>query len=403
MVEDDEKTSIYLLDSDFKETSNLETESLPRSFKNFLGYSITGDEYTIFFSNNGKSKFGILKVNFKTKSVINKQMSFKLSKEKYVQSISFKGKFYLLSVSSKPSQLHFYTFTNDVSPSGKNSIDFSFVDKRGKDGYAATAKKLMTGKEFGKPLKNTIVKIDNATPNSIEVASNKNKLYILKDKFLFTFDHEKEKTKIVTVDPNDFSAENSSIEKPFINGEYLKHNSYVHDGKLFQLKCSYGHMKLTIKDLLSKKTIKEIVLSKSDSITFKNSAVLQERVGGIYAGKREFEKTSKFLRKISQGDLSIIAYKVNDKYELTIGSKKVVKSGGAPVMMPGLGAAPIAIGTASFPFNPTMLAYSSYASSKSVRIECLFDSDFNHIDGEIADNVFDDIKSFEDTFDKKNY
>ena len=63
-------------------------------------------------------------------------------------------------------------------------------------------------------------------------------------------------------------------------------------------------------------------------------------------------------------------------------------------MMGGFGAIPMAsFGGATLFFNPTALAYNSFTNTKSTRIECLFNDNFEHLkDEKVADNVFDKIK-----------
>ena len=146
---------------------------------------------------------------------------------------------------------------------------------------------------------------------------------------------------------------------------------------------------MTVTHLESEQAVKKITLNKEETIGFKNTPIIQE--GGAYAKYREMEKTTKFLRKISQGDLGVSVYKLFDDYVITLGSTKEVATGGgfAPI---GFGAFPVATaGAVTVTFNPTFYAYGGYSSTKAVRIECLFDNDLNHLEGEISLNVFDVI------------
>jgi len=62
------------------------------------------------------------------------------------------------------------------------------------------------------------------------------------------------------------------------------------------------------------------------------------------------------------------------------------------MMMPiGMGIPIASFGSATVFFNPTYFAYNSYTSSKSTHIKGLFDTNFNHIKGELKQNVFDKI------------
>ena len=81
-----------------------------------------------------------------------------------------------------------------------------------------------------------------------------------------------------------------------------------------------------------------------------------------------------------------------------MGGTKELNAGGGAMMMPGFGGAvPVAsFGAMSMSFNPTFFAYNSYTSTKSTRIESLFDNNFSHVSGEIEENAFDKIKTFAD-------
>jgi len=46
--------------------------------------------------------------------------------------------------------------------------------------------------------------------------------------------------------------------------------------------------------------------------------------------------------------------------------------------------------------TPTFYAYSGYTYTKSTRIDCLFDENMTHVQGEVAVNAFDHIKEFSD-------
>lgn len=158
-------------------------------------------------------------------------------------------------------------------------------------------------------------------------------------------------------------------------------------------------MKFIVRDLNTSEILKEYFVKKEDTITFKNSPIIQE--GGAYDNYREMEETSKFLRKISSSEVGISVYKLNDNYQITLGGEKQIQSGGAPMMMSmGGGSFVASTGVSvSLPgyFSPSTFAYGSYANTKSTYINCLFDAGFNHVDGDMTNNVFDNINNFKDS------
>jgi hypothetical protein len=164
-------------------------------------------------------------------------------------------------------------------------------------------------------------------------------------------------------------------------------------------------MKFTVSDLASEQLIKEYSITKEDSITFKNSPIIQE--GGVnFLGIpdkdriREMEKTTKYLRKISNSDLGISAYKVNDQYNIILGGIKKTTQGSGYVSGFGAGIPIASYGAISISFNPTFYGYGGYTSTKSTYINCLFNEDFEHQQGEIPKNVYDKVEEFESTLKK---
>ena len=251
-----------------------------------------------------------------------------------------------------------------------------------------------------------MTKIDEHTPNSIEATSDASKLYTRDASFLISLDKNKRATYLIEISVPNLTAQFTEVKKPALTEEtiYAKSNSFVYDDKLFQIVGSNAEMKFSVKALPNLTILKDITLLKEDDISFKNTPIIQE--GGVYKKDRvrEMEKTSKFLRKISADKIGIAVKPTNEGYQITMGgTKKLNAGGGAPMMMPGFGAAvPVgAIGGAvSISFNPIFYAYNSYTTTKSTRIESLFDANFQHVAGEIQDNAFDKIQQYAD--DQRN-
>ncbi len=402
-VEDYGNTKAILLNSKFEVLSQIETESLPNSFKTFIGHQINADgSYSIYFTNNSNKKYGILNLDFQAKNAEMHTLEFKLKKEVYVESISFKGDFYLMSVTKNGSDIHFYNFNENGVNTDKHTVNFNFLDSKSANGFPKRAYNYLVTKGIGSS--GSLVKMDNDIPNAIEITSKPNKLYIKDGQFVFTFDNDNSKTIVATVSPTNYEMNIDKFEQLKSDNAYFQnYNSYIYDDKLFQIISSPDEMKFSIRDIESKELLKSIVLKKEDTITFKNTPIIQEGPGFIAGTRtREMEETSKFLRKISRGDVGISAYKQNTNYKITIGSKIEIKSGGGMMMpMGGFGGMPMGtVGSLSVSFNPTFFAYSGYSSTKSTHIDCLFNDKFEHLEGEISENVFDKIKTFEDGFTK---
>lgn len=402
-VEDTDKTKVVLLNKEFQILSQIETEALPSTFKTFIGHQINANgTYSIYFTNNSNKKYGILNLDLKQNKAYINTLDFKLNKEAYVESVTFNDTFYLISVSRNETDVHFYTFNENGENIGKKSFSFDFLNGKGENGFYKKAFHFLAGST------GSLVKMDNYIPNAIETTSKPNKLYIIDDQFVFTFDNDNVKTIIATINPSNFQITHSNFYHPKPDTlRFSNYNSYLYDNKIFQIISASDEMRFSIQDLDSKEFIKSIVLKKEDTITFKNTPIIQEGPGFIAGTRtREMEETSKFLRKISRGNIGISAYKQDENYKITIGSEIEVSRGGGFGGMPmgGFGGMPMGgFGPISTSFNPTFFAYSGYSATKSTHIDCLFNSEFNHIKGEVSENVFDRIKNFEDELrDSKN-
>jgi hypothetical protein len=402
LIEDNDKTILSLLDQHFKQIGTLEGEKLDRKFKTFIGYSIQGDTYYIFFKNNTDKKFGYIEFNFKSNTVAQFPLDFKLEGEKYVEAITHNNVFYLMTSEKKTDYVNFYEFTQQKQLL-KHAVDFNSVSYKSSssDGVISyTPYKLLTSSAFGN--NGSLTKIDFNTPSAIESTSEKVKLYQIGNELIFTFDGQYDKTSIVSINATDFSKKDIVFEKPKLDfsDAVASHNSLYNNGILYQAACSTKELKFTAKNFNDNKLLKELYISdKNDSISFKNGPIIQENSSMWFKDNkrvRELEKSSKFLRKVSNGKLGVVAFvNNNNTKQITIGGY-IERSGGGFGMMPmgGFGMAGMAIGGGMFfapTFNPFMGAYNSYSLTKSTRIDCLFDENFNHLEGEVGKNIFDKI------------
>ncbi|HJS00985.1 MAG TPA: hypothetical protein VJ780_08635 [Flavobacterium sp.] len=417
LIEDNDKTILSLLDEQFQQVATLEGEKLDRKFKSFIGHSIEGDTYCIFFTNNTTKKFGYIEFNFKSGTIKQFPLEFKLENEKYVEAITHNDIFYLMTSDKKTNDVYFYE-VNKEKQLVKHAVDFSsasYTSVLNDVVVNYTPYKLLTSNAWGN--NGSLTKIDLNSPNAIESTSEKVKLYQIGDELIFTFDNQEETTAIISVNTTDFSKKEISFEKPELDLSHssASHNSLYNNGILYQAVCSTKELKLTAKSFNENKLLKELYISDTnDSIAFKNGPIIQENSSMWFKDNkrvRELEKSSKFLRKVCNGKLGIVAFVNNGIRQLTIGGHIEQARGGGFGMMPmvGIPMGGLAMGGGMFltaSFNPFMGAYNSYSYTKSTRIDCLFDDNFNHIEGDLKKNIFDKIhdeeKNIASTLNLKN-
>ncbi len=244
------------------------------------------------------------------------------------------------------------------------------------------------------------------SPTSIQTAVRINKLYINKEDVTITLDKNRFYTQILTLNLNTGLYRFTKIKKPLFSISKMKKraNSFIVDNFIFITSASKDSLIVNIHNIKSRNLIKKISSEGNKSIPFKNTAIIQE--GGTFNENRELEKTKKFLRKISNSNIAIVALKKSNGYEITIGSKK--ESSNPIVVLATVAAVYVGFNTGAL-FNNFMsdnFNFSSYSNdfslnTKTIHIKSLFDHNFNHLKGKIKKNNYDKIFNFLKLKEKK--
>lgn len=383
----------FLLSKDNEMVTSFGAEGLPRRYNQIIGQILDGNQIQIFMKTDSNKKFGSITFDFDNKTTSVKELGFKLKNESFLQTVSNNDSFYIFTIKKTGSAIMVYHFTKDGSYH-KNIIDLS------KEVFFKGDTKVhlddLVSESSGLSSSVAMLKVDSDVPNSIESTSQINKFYEQQDHVVMSFDKSSKSTYVLEISLSDFSYTLRDFPKPSFEGKpYKKSASFIKDDLFLQFSSNKKQMEFSIKNWKSNETIRSFQIRMEDPIPFANTPVIIE--GGYYDSNRvrEVEETEKFLRKISRGDLGISLYKNKTGYQITLGGTQKLSGGGAPMMMP-MGGMPISqFGSATLYFNPVIYSYYSYTTSKSIRIESLFDLDFNNRDGEIEENVFDLISSFE--------
>lgn len=348
-----------------------------------MGSTIYGDDYRIFLSNKKKKKFASIQFSFANKSTSIKE--FKLPKnEVFIQSLSHLDTFFMLVADKRIGNLYLYDFDVDGNPK-KHQIQFV----NGSLLFSAANKPLRIAQVL---IKNEVIKkFEKDTPNAIETASEKVKMFIDGNQVKITYDKNNKYTQVLTLDLTSKKMTRKNFNKPmtFIKSSNKKTNSFIYEDKIVIVAATRKVLQMEVLDFNTGTVLKKYAVHKDQDIQFKNTPIVQK--GGAFKQYRELETTKKFLRKITTDKIGVSVIKNKGDYQFTIGGS-IPKRSAMPMM--GFGGLPIAsFGNVTVFFNPTMLAYSSFANTKSIQIECLFDANFNHIsDKKVPKNVFDKIK-----------
>ncbi|WP_299433222.1 hypothetical protein [uncultured Aquimarina sp.] len=409
VFQEKKRLKAYLFDANHQIKSHILTKTLPKKYNDLIGYTIYEDLYAIFFSNAKKTKFGVLQLDFnnqKTEVVYLKE--FNLSGEKFIEAINYKNQIHVLASKNNSSDIYIYKFNKDLS-NEKTLVSLKEVEFESKSMPGVMTKASQLFKQGAKELFNSTVqisKIDHHYPSTLETTSKKLKLYQQDNIAVLGFDHNIEETKLCYLNLEDYSTSFKTFDKPSKKEEgFKKSNSFLYKDELFQIASSSSKMKFIVSNVTSGEIIKEYAINKKDSITFKNSPIIQEGSMTFFGFSedqtREMEKTTKFLRKISQGNLGISVAKGEKGYNIILGGIQEIRTGSGAGFGSGFGSGFGTSVSSGVPvyfnvgFNPASMEYGRYTSSKQTYIKCLFDTNMEHLQGKFETNSFDRLRKFE--------
>ncbi len=389
-----------LYDRSENKIAEVDVSDLSNKFQSFIGHQIDGKKICLFMKTTNGRSYGRLVYDFEKKTSFNQEFDFKLKREKYINATSRRDKMFLFSIPKHSSTINVYVFGEDAKPKlhALNFKDFEFNDehKQPKNLYDL----LKETKGFGYSSEINAGQVEENVPNPIETTSKQLKFYNKGEEVILSLDQNPQFTYLIHINLKSFEKKVDKIEKPQLENTSLKlnTNSFMDNGKLFQITSNSDAIKVQVIDLNNEnKVLKTFSLKDDEDITFKNTPIIQE--GGMYDSYREMEKTSKFLRKMRNADVGVSFYEQNGRYELTLGSAKKILRGGGMTMYGAGFAGGLVGGAIAVSFNPMWGAYSGYITTKSVRITGLFDKNWNHLIGDVPQNPFDKIKEFADNQD----
>lgn len=398
-----------LFNKNFEQLDSYNTSLLDNKFPILLGNSITQNKYHLFFTNDKKKKFYIKTIDINNKKENDKILEFKLKDEIFLESFSYENKFYLLTVKFLSSIIKIREFegnsiTQTLELGFKDQPISQFSDNDIFDVLSQTSSGFRG--DFG------VQKIDNSTPNSLNLTSKLHKIYLANDKLYITLDKIVEHTELISIDLKTFNFNIQLFPKEDIhcnNPLKTKSNSYLYKNILYQIKGCKHEISFSGRYLENESLIKSVRLNKDEEFTFKNTPYMEN--GSSMFKKNiddEIENTKKLIKKIYSSKIGISAFEKNNITALTIGGFKYTATGssGSMTMMSSGHNVSTSQGTISvaptYHYNPSMSGYSNYLNSKSTYFKALIDiANFQHISGDIPQNIFDEIQEFEISNDNK--
>ena len=372
---------------------SLSTSRPAKEYEAVVGYSITDNKYFTYWSDNKKLLAQCF--DFDTKQVTSKSFDIEFSEERIIKKITVNNVFYIITILKNSSILNFYALDNNKLE--KKTIDLSGKKFLGKENKVELLWDLLSrGDAYELPF--SFKNISNESPPSLVFSSCKRKVYTQGNTIIFTIDISKRFTQLFSVNLTDFTFFQKSYNQPYVEETLVgsggvDSNSFFIDSQLIQMKLNTEKMLLSVKDLDGNE-LKSFEVIDGKEIAFKNSEIMQENKD--IKNIRVLDKSSQLLRKIYYQNPSVSCYSFNNKKYLSIGSVSDPENNTSLLVLGGMHG-----------FIGSMIAYTiwgnysidnlnSYRGRKVVYINCQFDNDFNHIDGDLKKLAFDELRLFAD-------
>ena len=394
-LSDKETVNAFCLNEKMQITDSLFAERpATKTYDFMIDNVVNAKNTTLFWSSSNHKDICSQTFDFDTHKTTIQTYSISFKEEKYLQHFSEKGKFYIMSIIKDSAVLKLYVFNNGSLTEKK--LDMSSFKFQKANLQMANLYEVLEVSFFPFEAPFSFQKINSENPTSLTESAKKRKLYIENNKAILTFDNGIANTFVITIDLDDFSTSEKIIQKPYVYYDLLidvTSNSFLIDDKLYQINSSVNKMAISIKDL-NNNLIKEYQATDIQYIAFKNSEIIQEN--GSVSNKRVLEKSSQFLRKITNSNMGISCYKINNNYLVTTGAVSEQQQNSSVMVGAMFGVAGVLLAYAIS--NPTMESFNSYANRKVVYIHSMFDKDANHVQGEIQPLAFDKIRNFFDKY-----
>jgi hypothetical protein len=385
-----------LFDNNLEFQDSLSGNRPYQEYDDIIGYSISNNKYYSYWASSNNKEIAYQCFDFENKKIDFKTYQLEFTKEKPIEKITVNNIFYLITILKNTSKLNFYVFKDGQME--KKTIDLSdkrFIDDENIRTDLWSILNVSTAFEPALSIQNIL----SETPPSLTFSANKRKAYTNNNNLIFTFDNNKNFTQMLNFNLSDFSVSQKSFPQPYLEQTEFNStdcNSFLLKDKIVQMKINSDKMILSIKDLEGTE-LKNFSLLADKEIDFKNSEIIQEN--GRIKNTRILENSNQLLRKIYNQNPSISCYENENKIYLTLGSVSLVQNNNAIMYGGMIGGFTGALIGAAISSNYSVNNLNSYKDRKVVYVNCLFDNDFNHIDGAIKKLSFDELRVFADKND----
>jgi hypothetical protein len=270
--------------------------------KSIIGYSFSEDgNPTLYWSSIDFNEIIVIEYFLENKTF--KALKFRFpSSNQYVITPLFN----ILTKDLSEQTLTLYTFKNGTAE--EKIFDFSAFLFQNKNTQKTTFNKIIEAFPIEK------MEVDDY--NSLFKSAQKTKIYMLDERLILTLDHNPKKTQIFDLILKNDTIIEKNFAQPIPKKAVRSSNSFFYDNKIFQVNANPEELLFDVKDYDSGLSLKNISVSKNDTIRFKNSPLLIQSENGR---TKELSKTKKFLQYLSNLDIGVSVFKSKKHTLITFG------------------------------------------------------------------------------------
>lgn len=388
IVEGPDSIRAFVTDKELQIVQQFGLVRLPK--EQVLGGFFDGNRVYLFIENDNYHELHRQELDLATGNTTDKWIAFDLEKEQVIDRISGGDRFLCFTADRKTSEFIIYDFSRSDSFA---TLRYNFDKDIWHD--------LTDGGLFNRSI--NVEKIDLEGECNLEAAAEKNKLYLQNDTLFLVMNNHLDSTQVFSFD----------LQQKKVNFHLIKHgsgssgnssvsyNSFLLRNKLYYVRANPDSLLLQVVDLYSGAAVKTFVAGKDDSISFKNTPIMQE--GSAYSAttSRELDRTAQLLRKMVNGDAVIIASPhENNQVQLMIGSYTKLKGDiGKSMYVPGHSVGSHFI-TGGYRWIPAS-GFKRNTWIKSARFKTLLNGNtYDPADGDTNRSINEQIDKFADEFRK---
>jgi hypothetical protein len=395
-INDNERIKTIRVDSEMKILDSLTTTRIePDTYNHIIGYTNKSSNSSLVWASSNGKKFLIQHFDFETKKITTAFQAFDFKEEKLLQKFSDKDNFYLMSVIKNSNTMKLYIF-DEIGNHKEKLIDFSRFKILNSKNTVSNLYDIFSEQLDLNESQFTIQQITNESQNSLVEGSKRKKFYIKNHNLIVSIDNSVNFTQLFTINLETYEISQNSIIKPYLAGDPSSQlsNSYLIDDKLFVIKSSYTNLFFSILDLNGSILNSFNIDQNTKLIAFTNSEVIQELIKSTT--KRTLEKPEQLIRKMYNLYPGVVCYKLKNNYLVSVGSVSQLQQqvNGAMILGGTFGLIGAIGGSLIDAANPVIQNINPYANRKVVYVNCLFDKEGKHIEGEVPTLAFDKIRTF---------